>query len=176
MIENQTFLSQNKQGGRVLNEIEPRIKELISSNEFYVIRRKKSMEPLNISYSRVGLRWTTDRFRNLLYFKNAQLRHKVTVTGEHVPYFYKRGNDGLEKNSNVIIEKFIPMDHYRVDSNGNITNTLDSRLQVAEYLMVSKALKMLYWIQPDANMVYSSDEEIDTEGNDFNNEIILNEK
>jgi len=147
---------------RTLNTIEPRIRELIEANEFYVLRRKKTHEALNVSYTRIGLRWTTDRNRNLSYFKSAQLRHRKNVLGEYVPYFHKNTPDGLEKSSNVYVEKFVPRDHYK-DSEGNSTSTLDPRLQVAEYIMTSKALKMLYWVPDASNIVYSSAEELEDE-------------
>lgn len=147
---------------RTLNPIEPRIRELIEANEFYVLRRKRTHEALNVSYSRFGLRWTTDRNRNLSYFRSAQLRHRKDVLGNYVPYFHKNISDGLEKSSNVYIEKFIPRDHYK-DSENGASSVLDPRLQVAEYIMTSKALKMLYWVPDTTISIYSSDGELEDE-------------
>jgi hypothetical protein len=169
---NSTFtLDQNKQVGRSLNPIEPRIRELVKSGNFYVIRRKKNNEPLNVSYSKFGLRWTTDRERNLLYFKRAQLRHKKDIEGNMIPYFWKYGVDGLEKSNDIYVEQFIPRDHYKIAEDGSITKTLDSRLQVAEYMFTSKALKMLYWVPQQDELVYSSNVDESDEESDPNIEI-----
>lgn len=148
MEKSNTFSGADKQVAKTLNIIEPRIKELITSNEFYVLRRKDTGEILNVSYSRYGLRWTTDINRRMLYFRNAQLRHRKDIEGNLVPYFHKFSEDGLEKSSKVIVEKFIPKDHFKNDK-------LDARLQVIEYRFVSKALKMLYWV-PDNAIVYGN--------------------
>lgn len=149
-------LDRDKQG-RTLNPIEPRIRDLVVSGNFYVLRRKKTGEPLNVSYSKQGLKWTADKNRNLLYFRSAQLRHKKDIEGNWMPYFWKYGSEGLEKSNDIIVEQFVPRDHYKIGEDGKITNTLDPRLQVAEYLFTSKALKMLYWVPTEDKIVYSSD-------------------
>jgi hypothetical protein len=155
---NVPFVETDKQVAKTLNVIEPKIKELIKDNEFFVLRSKRTGEILNVSYSRYGLRWTTDKNRRLIYFKNAQLRHKKDEYGNMMPYFHKLSVDGLEKSDSVVVEKFIPKDHYLP----NKQNSLDARLQVIEYRYVSKALKMLYWV-PENRIVFSSAEEIDNE-------------
>lgn len=156
-----TFNGRDKRVARALNPIEPQIRERIEGRGLYVLRRKGSKEALNVSYSPFGLRWTTDRNRRLLYFKNAELRHKRDIVGNLIPYFHKFGKDGLEKSSSVYVEEYVPIDHYKLDQNGNSTLELDARLQVSEYMMASRALRMVYKTYEDSVRVFSSAEEIE---------------
>ena len=149
---------QNK-SSRVLNPMEEWIVRFITDSNMYVMRRKRDNAALNCSYSDAGLQWTMDPYsrnpRKLLYFKNAELRH-YKVNGIWSPYFFPLSQDGLDLNPDVVIEKFIPTNHYF--PNGE---QLNARLQVPEYRISNKALRMLYGATfegdvQDARLVYST--------------------
>jgi hypothetical protein len=124
----------------MLNPLEPWIKQFIKDRGLKVMRRKDNRIALNVSYSEDGLRWTANNRRKLFYYKNAELRHKK-VGDMWLPYAHPLSPDGLQKSDSIIIEDFVPEDHYY--PNGE---KLIPKLQVAEYLWSNKGLKLLYHV------------------------------
>tara|TARA_R110000851_G_scaffold214993_3_gene367679 strand:+ start:304 stop:615 length:312 start_codon:yes stop_codon:yes gene_type:complete len=84
-----------------------------------VLRNKTSGKALGVSYTEDGLKQCFNKFGKSLYYKHA---------------FLKEGRIQGDKRISpwIIVERFEPRNHH---SKGN---------QVAEYLWISKALKMLY--------------------------------
>ena len=89
----------------------------------YVLREKKSKKALGLSYTEEGLKLTANKVGRLLYYKSAVLNNnngKISVS------------NNIEKNPNVIIEKFKPL---KFES---------KHLQKCENLWVRKAKQMTY--------------------------------
>lgn len=124
-----------------LNTIEPWIRTFISDRQMVVLRDKNTGLALHTSYTEEGLRWATDKHMRSLYYHRAELSVQTIDNKPHVS-FKARGKNGLEKSRNVIVEKFVPKDHF------NSAGKLNARLQSAEYVAVHRALKLLYNVEP----------------------------
>ena len=100
-------------------QVEPWIAQLISDNNLMVLRNKKSGKALGVSYTEDGLKQCFNKFGKSLYYKHAFIR-EGRVQGD------------TRKSPWIVVEKFEPRNHKTKNN------------QVAEYLWISKALKMLY--------------------------------
>lgn len=81
--------------------------------------RRKDGFPLNVSYTKEGLEWTTNKFGRAVFFRKAIIRNG-RVEGD------------LEPDSTLIVEKFDPIDW---------DNEIFRR---AELRNLDKALRMCY--------------------------------
>lgn len=115
--------------------IEERISNIITDAGFKVLRKKSTNEPLNVSYTEDGLRWTVNRDYRLLYYKEAYLKHRV-VDGQ-VSWYIEGDTTPAD---NVWVQDFVPMNHFYPNEK------LNRRMQGKEINMVDRALRMLYQI------------------------------
>lgn len=106
-----------------MKKIEQWIRQFVSERDLWVLRDKLTNKALNVSYSPEGLKYTTNKYGDLVYFNNAKLK-------KHNSKLIPVGDLGI--SSKVYVEKFIPMDHK------------DFKLQIAEYLFADKGLRLLY--------------------------------
>ena len=104
---------------------------------------------IGVSYSEEGLKWVCNNKCEALYFTNTKL------SGGQF-----KGD--LVKNERIIIEDFIPRDHYFSKESDGSRAYLNKTLQVAEYIVTDKAFRMLYVPsdnkahEPNKVMVYNS--------------------
>jgi len=93
------------------------------ANTDLVVLRHKDGTALNVSYSEDGLKWTCNKWKQSLYYKNAYVSNGKI-----------RGSN-LEKSPDVYVEKFVPI------------NFSEAELfkQQAESTWVGKALKLYYY-------------------------------
>ena len=104
--------------------IEPWVGDFIRDQGFMVLRDRRTGISLGVSYTEEGLKWTTNKHRKLLYYKNAYISH----TEDGKPFF--KGD--LRKSPTIIVEKFVPQ------------NFSNPKFQSIEYRWVDKALRMCY--------------------------------
>lgn len=116
-----------------MNQFNENISELIISGGFYVLRDKATGMALNSSFSREGLKWSTDRLGRLIYYPKARLVSDI-IDGKHVVEI--RGD--LTPSKRVYIELFKPK------------SQPSARAQVAEFQWSHKALKLMYYVQEDS--------------------------
>jgi hypothetical protein len=132
--------------------IEKWIRTYISDRNLYVLREKrkdgKPGRALNVSYTPEGLKYTLNKQKKLIACKNARLVNKVREDGKVMLLI--EGNTLTPDN--VVIERFVPVDHDNV------------RTQLVEFVMVDRALKMLYHVDdfahssPQLELVYTTDD------------------
>ena len=124
---------------QTLDRLEPRIVTFISDKDMWVLRDSKTHHALNVAFSKEGLDWTTNARGSLVCFENARLVRIVNVEKslkndqvviDYVTIGSTDGNAPRPSNK-VYRERFVPMNHS------------DSRAQIAEYVYVDKAYRLL---------------------------------
>jgi hypothetical protein len=103
-------------------------------NNLVCLRDKRTKQIYNVSYTEAGLMHTFTSKNGAPVYFNPDTTWYSTSTNN---YFTPKFSGKKDKNPNVVVEKFIPMNH--LDKNGV---TL-SRLQTAEFFMVSKAQRLV---------------------------------
>lgn len=103
------------------------ISDLIVSGSFYVLRDRQTGMALNTSFTKEGLKWSTDRMGRLIMYPKGRL---VVDTVDGETKLEIRGN--LTPSNRVYTELFTPKTH------------TSSRNQIAEYQWSNKALKLMY--------------------------------
>ena len=116
--------------------IDEGVRKQIEDANIWVLRTKTGV-PLNVAYTSEGLLFTANKYGKLICYKDAvpslEERNGKTFV---VPKALSKG--GLEPSKHVIIEKFIPRDHYIPG-----TDNLNNKLQGFEFRWINKAQRML---------------------------------
>lgn len=106
-------------------------KKMTEEANLVCLRNKHTGRIENVSYTEQGLVWTFDKLGRPLYYKYPNT--VFTSSGYMTAAF--RGT--FEKNPDMIVEKFIPINHIDADGRMNFS------LQKAEVTFVSKALRLM---------------------------------
>ena len=86
----------------IIREISPEIRQLIADKHMFVLRRKRDNVALNVSYSRDGLKWTSNKLGRCLMFKRAFVRNgRIEPVGDY----------GAQEATDVYTERFVPSNH-----------------------------------------------------------------
>lgn len=105
--------------------------EMIKEANLMCLRNKKTGRVENVSYTEHGLTWTFDKLGLPLYYKYP---NTVFSSSGYATATFK---GTFEKNPNMIVEPFIPVNH--VDSEGR----MNVGAQKSEITFVAKALRLM---------------------------------
>lgn len=112
-------------------KIEQWIVDLIKENQFLILRDRRTHKALGVGYGMDGITQVTNKHGKLLYYKNARISGEWKDGIPNGQWLPKVVGD-TTPSEKVYVEKFIPRNHKLIDN------------QVAEYLWVDKAMRMLY--------------------------------
>lgn len=126
-----------------MNQFNENISDLIISGSFWVLRDKVTGMALNSSFTKEGLKWSTDRLGRLIYYPKARLVVDK-IDGQQVVEI--RGD--LTPSKRVYMELFKPK------------SQPSARAQVAEFQWSNKALKLMYYVQQNTQEI---DDSVDPE-------------
>lgn len=106
-------------------------KKMTEEANLVCLRNKHTGRIENVSYTEAGLTWTFDKLGRPIYYKYPNTVY--TSSGYMSASF--RGT--FEKNPDMVVEQFIPINHIDADGRMNFS------LQKAEVTFVSKALRLM---------------------------------
>lgn len=151
-------------------EIDEWVSNYIADRNLVVMRDRRTGEPLACSFTEEGLKLTCNKGGRLIYYKDAILRHRKLEDGTWAPYIQSKSES---KNPNVIIEHFVPRNHYKqkwnhrtkrkeyiylrdpltqrflLDKEGQRIRELNGNLQKAELRWTDKAIRLTYGMEEE---------------------------